>query len=265
MNKTVERTVRALEFIAASDVPVTMADVRKAVDLPKSTASEILNTLLDLGVLEYDNDRLGTLSAGLRYYEMSARFVGKNDLLALSGNCLSDLCRLSCKTACLFLLNQNELVLMEKVDSTGIAQPQINRLQRFSLPHCAAGHAVLAAGTPKRIRRLVGNEPFETGDDFPDGPITGYDALFEALAAAARRGYALHVGGSGGDLFSIAAPVLQSGGAPIAALGIVGFTGNIAEEPLDTLGKQAADSAMALSRKLGFTGNALYQKPELFE
>ncbi|QKJ86915.1 helix-turn-helix domain-containing protein [Paramixta manurensis] len=248
MNKTIERTVRILEFIAKSREPVTMAEVRNALDLPKSSASDIFNSLLDLAILRLDDSGYATLTAGARFYDISAGFIAKNDLISVSNEVCVGLAKETGKLVCLTLFNDNEMVLLEKISGSDIVQPQLNGLPKFSLSQSASGKAILAASSRRQIGQLL--------------PAPLDRELYPELMQVATDGYA--ISHELPDLSTIAAPVLQSSGEPLAAICIIDFDFRLDSAEQKRLGDKIAAAALTASRQIGFKGLRLCQDPQLF-
>ncbi|MFK3707227.1 IclR family transcriptional regulator [Raoultella sp. BIGb0138] len=248
MNKTIERTVQILEFIAKSREPVTMAEVRNALGLPKSSASDIFNSLLDLAILRLDDRGYATLTAGARFYDISAGFIAKNDLISVSNDVCVGLAKETGKLVCLSLFNDNEIVLLEKISGSDIVQPQLNGLPKFSLSQSASGKAILAASSRRQIRQLL--------------PGAQEADLYSELMQVSRDGYA--ISHELPDLSTIAAPVLQSIGDPLAAICIIDFDFRLDSEEQRRLGEKIAAAALTASRQIGFKGQSLFQDPQVF-
>lgn len=255
MNKTVERAILAIEYIAKSKQPVTMADVRNALGLPKSTASEIFNTLIDMDILRISNRDYATLSAGTRLYDISASFIGKNDLITVSSEAGVSLAKETGKMVCMSLFNGDEIVPFEKISGVEAMQPQLNNMPKFSLCDSASGKAILAASQRDALRGLLEKN---------GGP--GIEAkeqdIYAELARIAASGYA--VSHELPELCSIAAPVLQADGVPLVSLCIIDFTFRLDPAEQRRLGMKIETAALNASRQMGYKGQRLYQEPHGF-
>ncbi|QWA10279.1 helix-turn-helix domain-containing protein [Sodalis ligni] len=255
MNKTVERAILALEYIAKSKQPVTMADVRNALGLPKSTASEILNTLIDMDILKIGNQDYATLSAGTRLYEISASFIGKNDLITVSSEAGVALAKETGKMVCMSLFNGDEIVPFEKIGGVEPMQPQLNTMPKFSLRESASGKAILAASRQDRLQWLLDKNSAPGDEDRGAG-------IFAELAQVAASGYA--ISHELPELCSIAAPVLQADGVPLVSLCIIDFTFRLDAAEQRRLGNKIEVAALGASRQMGYKGLRLYQEPRNF-
>ncbi len=255
MNKTVARAVQVLQTLAAAASPMSMADVRRELDLPKSTASEILNTLLELGILAYDTKDRVSLGPGKAFFELSSAFANKNSLLSVARMRLS---RLVCdmgESAYLSAPSGGQMMILEKIDCPGKMRGGAYPGELSPMHASAAGKAVLALRSGEEIRDILGAEPFERCTDFT---LTGYAALLADLEAARRRRYSLERLERNGHAFAVAAPVRQADNQVIATVSLVGVDSQATERRIAEMGKAVHDAALEISRMMGFAGGELF-------
>ena len=79
MNKSVQRTVEILSYIAeqADQNGIGISQVSNTFGIPKSSASDILYSLYELGYLEFQNEQLKTFKLGNRAIRFGVMAVGQ--------------------------------------------------------------------------------------------------------------------------------------------------------------------------------------------
>ena len=65
INRTTERTVEILELIASTDRELSLSDVVKELEMPKTSAFDILETLVHLNMLYVKENGMKTYHIGV--------------------------------------------------------------------------------------------------------------------------------------------------------------------------------------------------------
>jgi IclR family KDG regulon transcriptional repressor len=143
-----------LESFTPRKQQLSLAELTKAIDAPKSSLYRILKTLCRVNYLRYDelNKRysLGTkvLSLGFSVLQnMELREVARPLLEAFSRDCN--------KTVNLAVLDKNEMVYIERVRVPSIRQFNISIGSRIPVWNTAMGKVVLANLDPARLNKIL--------------------------------------------------------------------------------------------------------------
>jgi len=153
-------------------------------------------------------------------------------------------------TAHLAILDGDQLVYVDKIDSPGMVKMNTWVGRRIDA-HCTAlGKALLAQLPAHRFDELYKYKALEqrTGRT-----ISSRDALKRELQRIRVRNYAVDDEECGIGVRCVGSTVFDRGGRAAAAIGVSGTTAQISRDKLESLGKLARVCARKLSKNLGFT------------
>ena len=217
--RSVDRAIDALEAVARSPVPLTLAQLAETLEAPKSTTLNIVRTLVGRRLLDFDGAsktyRIGYLLAGL------ASVVPQGgDLRSLAKPYLERLALDTREVVYLGVLEGNEFVFIEKIESS---QPirYIAQVGTRRPLHCTAGGKMCLAVQPDTyLQRYIAEVGLEK---YTAHTITTPAALRRNLQTIRRRGYAVSNGEFLEDLTGLSVPIRREGTqAPVGALVVAG-------------------------------------------
>lgn len=251
------RALRVLRFLATQMDPVPLDRIVHSVQIPRSTAYHLLNTMIEEGFVVHlaDEHRYGL---GVAAFEVGSGFTRQEPLARLARRPLAALVdRTGHGAHCAVLHGRDVLYVVEE---RAPGRPPLVTDVGVRLPAhlTATGRAVLAHLPPNQVRAL-----------FPDaaafverlglGPQTP-SALRVLLADTRQRGFAIERGEVSAGLVSVAAPVFDHNGHPVAGLALT-----FPEDSLDDATSGSAElvaladavraTAALLSRRLRGGGN----------
>lgn len=183
--QSLDRAFAILEAMADAGGVVALSRLADDTDLPLPTIHRIVRTLVELGYVRQQQNRLYSLGPRLiRLGETTSRMLGPGarrhmarvvDELGESVN--------------LAILDGDEIVYVGQV------QPQTNSMRMFTevgaraLPHCTAvGKAILASSSEEEVRSLVARTGMPRRTTHT---LTTPEALLGELERTRERGYAL--------------------------------------------------------------------------
>jgi DNA-binding IclR family transcriptional regulator len=255
MNKSAERVVDILGFVAQREKPCTMAEISAELRIPKSSAFEILYTLVEKEFLAIDNPDLKTFRLGLKLFEVGAAFLSKTNLHREARCFLEKMAACSGETVFLAVEDTGDVVYLDKIEGHASVRTFAVLGSRNSLYRTGLGKALLAAYPESRVRQLVGDGTLETRTPYS---IPDYKNLLAELKATRERGYAIDNRENEMDVFCVAAPIFDQGGNPIAAISIASLFSKADQARQRELGTLVTETALAISSRLGFVGTRLY-------
>lgn len=227
-----------LDALAAAPDGLGTGEVARAVGTNASTASRLLGTLAEAGLVE----RGERWRLGLRLVELGDAVLARLDVRALARPVLEALVAETGETATLSAPGEDAAVTVDFVTppSTTVS---LARLGRPSLPHATAAGKVLLA---------FGGVPIPRGlEPLTERTITEEDRLRAEVSRVRGRGWAEAVGEREPDLNALAAPVLDRHGALAAILGVQGPAARLTAERRRAVLPALLDEAGALSARLG--------------
>ncbi len=254
---SVARALALLDEVARSDSGLGVNELARRIGVNASTASRLLATLEDAGLVERSPG--GPYRLGLRLVALSDRVLGQLDVRERARPWLTWLVDETGETATLSVPGGGEAITVDFVPSSS-SVVSMARVGRPSVAHAtAAGKVMLAFGSsPPRglpARDLAAADP-RSGEltAFTDRTITDPDVLAAELEVVRTSGIAEAVGEREPDLNALAAPVIGRGGELVAILGLQGPATRLPADTRRGLRAPLRKAAGELGRSLGGPG-----------
>lgn len=242
--KTLLNANRALAIIAESSEPVPVAEIGLRLGLPRSSASRLMASLREGGLVEQD-PRTRRYGPGVLAWRLGSRFRPAgydSDLLTES---LAALSQATGFTSWMAVLDRTEIVLLRQHLGRTPSQFAVRLGQTLPAHATAIGKALLARLPDRTVERM-----FEVSLPKATPQTVGRRAdLIRDLHAVRRRGYALSrqeafpgVVSVGGSVFGAASTCPL--GLSLSFPGRLGDTGRVAElltEELQRIGSELGD------------------------
>lgn len=255
MNHSAIRVLMALELFAEADTPLTISDVSVRLQIPKTSAFDIVNILAERRYILRDNDRAKTYVIGPKAYQVGRAYLEKNDLYSLVHPSLVMMKEKIGETCYLAIEEGGSLFYLDKVESDSPIRASRAVGSRNFL-HCTGlGKAILAGYPPERVDKIVMQGlPYRT-----ENTITTAAELQEELERIRKRGYSIDNGEDNPYIRCVAAPIRNDRGEVIAAISIsmlsAAFTEKHSVEAVDIVCREA----LLLSHRIGYRGETLYR------
>ncbi len=241
-----------IEFISSRG-QATLSDVCKGLSLPKTSAYQIMNTLVERGYLLSSAEK-GVFTLSFRFLGLGNRVQAGLDLRTEAQPILERLMGDVRQTCHLGVLESHHAVYLAKAFYQG--SPVVNSWvgKRLNLQTTAMGRVLLAWRDEDEVRELLRHNP-----PIQKTPRTIIDPeeYIKTLGMVRLRGWAEENGENVTGLRCVAAPVRNISGNVIAAIGISGLSAEITDDKLPGFSARLMESADELSNRLGFAGNAL--------
>jgi DNA-binding IclR family transcriptional regulator len=254
---SVARATQLLEALAASETPLGVNELARRIGVNASTASRLLATLQDAGLVMRTDG--GPYQLGLRLVTLSERVLASLDVRAVARPLLTRLVAETGETATLSVPGESEAITVDFVPSPS-SVVSMARVGRPSVSHAtAAGKVMLAyAGGEAAGGRSLGRAGSVSLTPFTARTITDPTALADELDVVRGQGWAEAVGEREADLAALAAPAFGRHGELAAILGVQGPVSRLPvaarralREPLLVA---AADLTLALGGRVGERG-----------
>lgn len=210
-----ERVVRILEVFDYDTVAVSVGDIADRADLPLSTASRLVETLVGHGLLRRDARQ--RVRIGLRLWELASRASPTHGLREAAMPFLEDLHAVTGHHVQLGVLDNEEVLFIERLSAPGATVNFTRVASRLPL-HASSSGLVLLAHAPVSLQDKIVNGPLTR---FTDQAITDGKVLRAALAEIRRVGYAVCPGFLHPDTTGIAVPIRDAGDKVIATLSVI--------------------------------------------
>lgn len=256
MNLSVKRAITILEYLAKAERPKELAAISRDLAMNKSTVYRFLSTLAEAGYVRQEPDT-GRYALGSRITWLAAKFLEKMDIRQLARPILEDLARESGHTIHLAILDQDEVVYIDKIDGKQaliLAARVGSRTPAHSTPLGIAMLANLPESEWQRYVAEIGWKPHTLNT------IVDSEAFFDLLRQVRKQNYAIDAANQDG-IRCVATPVRDHTRKTIAALSISGCTVTLTLATLESFVPLAQKASLAISKRLGFNHLNEHQGP----
>jgi DNA-binding IclR family transcriptional regulator len=247
--RVLDRAIRILELLSDGK-PRTHLEVSEGIGLSPSTTFRLLATLCYYNYTKRD-EHSNQYSLGLACLELARAYQGSNDLRRVAIPELEALRDDIKETVHLCVLDQMEIVYLEKLSGLHAIGIMSSRIGGRSPAHCTGvGKVLLAYTKPEVVRGYFQEHGLAR---FTDTTITNLEALENELSAIRENGYGFDHGEHEHEVRCVATPIFDISGEAVAALSISGPRDRM--EPLHEnieLIEKAKQTARQISRQLGY-------------
>jgi IclR family transcriptional regulator, KDG regulon repressor len=246
--KTLQRAFTILNAFNDNDRILTLTEISKRTELPKSTVHRLLDMLDKQGVVIHESEGRGYC---LGYQLIHWGNLAQNclDIRTIALPILNDLSNSTSETSVLSVRHGYFGVWIEMVESTHPVRLSMRIGKPLSL-HAGASSKVLWAFLPDaEIEEIL-----ETIELTPvcSSTITDKKLMRQELAAIRSRGYATSIEETDAEAFGIAAPVYNHAAKLIAGIGIVAPLARLNQENMILHAEKVKKAGTDLSKMLGW-------------
>ena len=247
METTVVKGFHMLEALVRSEKPCGVTELATTCGLSKSNAHRLLRTLEDCGYVRQD-PLSRTYDATLRMWELGVRVFRRINLRAVAADHLQRLAEQTGESVHLSVLDNNEVLYIDKVDSMHAVRAFIGIGDRAPAYCTATGKAMLAFSPPRTVK-----EATRTMKRFT--PLTHVDhAVLDADLERIRvQGYSMTGGEWQAGVLGIAAPIRSFADIVVGGVGIAGPETRMRQADFDQQVTAVLATAAAISKSLGLS------------
>jgi DNA-binding IclR family transcriptional regulator len=250
--QTIERVSLILEMVGQNPQGMSIRDLSAGLKLPKGTVHRLLSSLAYVGYIRQDRETK-IYFLGLKLMALSAQLSNQLDFRKIAEPILRDLAEKTKQTAHMVILDRNEVVYIEKIET----QQQAGGLKMASQVgsrnpvHSSAVGKALLAYSPEEVREDFLKEaglPRRTANT-----ITDPDVFREHLKSVGRQGYAIDDEENEQGIRCLGAPIFDGSGRPVAAISVSGSVFQMTKKFVqDAVKKEVMAAGAEISRRLGF-------------
>jgi len=249
MVPALERGLAVLELVAKSRNGLTFSQVSQYFDFPKSSIHCLLVSLERLGYLQR-LESSGRFVAGMNLVRLATVASHAIALRQKAAPLLTELAQRTALTAHMAVLENNEALLVAKVEPSG-TRPVATWVGKRIDYHCTSlGKALIAWMSDEEIRSLVRERHMLRHNE---NTISTLARLKENLMATRAAGYAVDDEEEEIGIRCVGAPVLGISGRVEAAVSVSGTVEQIRLEDIPRMGGRLQEAAFEMSRRLGWT------------
>ncbi len=243
--QSLARGLQILDLFVNTRRSYSVTEVAQILDIDKSSASRLLGTMEHYGYITQATDTRG-YSLGKRMLTIGWQLTHSYALSETARPYLDALAHTTGEAAHIGVYTMGKALITDDIQpQTSILQVVGGAGRTITLHNTAIGKALIALGD------------FPLPDSLPQltpRTLTTYDALEQNLAKVRQSGCAIDDEENEPGVRCLAAPVFDSIGIVIAAVGISGPTVRITDARLDGLVQMVKDTAQRLSQELDYDG-----------
>ena len=250
--QTLERASLILDILGQSPQGISIRDLSDRIKLPKGTTHRLVSSLSYFGYVRQD-PRTKNYSLGFKLVELGNLLLSQLDLRREAEPILRDLAERTKETVHLVILDENEIVYLDKVelDQNPGGLRMASRIGTRNPAHsCAVGKVLLADLSEETLEQIVKERGLVKKTE---NTITDISDLKEHLKSVQKQGYAVDDEENERGIRCVAAPVFNDAGQAVAAISVSGPAFKVTKKVVqETMKKEVMEAASRISTKLGF-------------
>lgn len=241
----IEKGMIILEELAKSQNGLSVSELTRNLSLPKSSTYGLLLTLERMGYL-HRNENTGRYMFGMKIFTLANMAMNGLNLRKLASPYIRTLMKKTNLTVHMAILEQNEAVIIEKIESPYIPKVETWVGKRMGIHCTAAGKALISDWQEEDIDRLIHHGL----PRYNENTIVSPKKLKEELALVRKHGYSFDAEEETIGSRCIGAPIYNQTGRVVAAISLVGYKKQIYRETLDPLILSVKETAAKISQEL---------------
>lgn len=246
--KSVERAFQILESVSLAKNGVGITELSSSLRMYKSTIHRVLSTLVSAGYAEQDS-QTGRYKLGYKLVEVSSRLLNNLDVRREALPYLQELADETKEVVHLVVLDQGQVVYIEKVEGTETIRMH-SRVGTRAPVHCTGvGKAILAHLPQTNINEIlqVHGLPFHT-----PYTIATEEGLYQELQKIRQQGYAFDLEENEIGITCVAAPIWDHRKLVAASISVSAPTMRMQETRLQELAQFVKEIGLKISGRLGY-------------
>ena len=250
--QAIERGCSILDLLGKGKQTYSISDLASELDLPKPTVHRMLTTFCRFGYVNQD-EISKEYRLGFQLVELGQAVLDRIDVRKEAEPCLHRLAARVQETVHLAILDEHEIVYLEKVermdDPKGLRMASRVGMRIFA--HCCAVGKVLLAFLPdKRKTEILSEKGLPR---LTENTISDIERMLEHLTVVEQQGYAVDDEENEVGIRCVAAPVRNDRGKVIAGISISGPTVRMSLKRIHReLKTEVMKTAAEVSSKLGY-------------
>jgi DNA-binding IclR family transcriptional regulator len=250
--QSIEKVALILDRVGKNLQGVSIRDLSVDLKIPKGTIHRILTSLSYVGYIR-QHPETKNYFLGFKLMELAALLGNQLDLRKVAEPVLRDLANRTKLAANLVILDRNEIVFIDKVETqqpVGTLKMASRVGSRNPVHSCAVGKVLLCHMPEEEVDRILSEAglPRRTPTT-----ITSASRFKAHLKVVHSQGYGIDDEENEQGIRCLAAPVFDGRGNAVAAVSVAGPAFLVTPEALQgTIRKEVMAAAAEVSRRLGF-------------
>jgi IclR family transcriptional regulator, KDG regulon repressor len=250
---SVKRAFDILGLFLGGEQSVSVPQITKTLGMPRTTAHDLVNTLLESGYLERDGTLSNHFRLGLRAFELGSVYASRLDITEEGLHVARKITQACDETVQVAILDGTDAVFIIRVDSSR-ALRLVSEVGSRLYAHCTAvGKMLLSGLTDEELAMLYKGQHRLTS--MTTNSISTFTDLMKELTMIRERGYAYDNCESNEDAICVAAPIYNIASRMCAAISITVPVTRMKKSRKKSLLTMVQQGAEDLTRKMGGGSN----------
>jgi IclR family transcriptional regulator, KDG regulon repressor len=245
MNNTLLKGLAVLELLSRSDRALNLTQIGQELQMVKSNVHRLMQGLVETGFVVRD-ELAGTYVPSVKLWELGSAVLGKLNLRRHAEGQMQALMDATGESVHLSVLDGTEVVYVHKLDSADPIRAYTQIGGRVPAHCVATGKVQLAFGHGHALQAACASLRRHTSHTIIDRA-----AFVEDLGQVRSRGFAVNRGEWREAVWGIAAPIMDSCGFVIAAIGISGPASRFRDDVIGSWSDSVIGAASEISDALG--------------
>lgn len=247
MNRTVRRAFQVLKYVAKEEDGLTLTEITELLDCPKSSAFNIIQTLLNLDLLSESKANNKKYQLGPENYVLGMNYYKRLDLVDLFKEFLPGIGDKLHRNCFGGILEDDKVLYIYKYAGKGAKLATCDKGTKAELYCTGLGKVLLAYSSSDYQKKVIDNMTFIKKTE---RTISTKEQLYKELEEVRKKGYACDNREIEDHMICFAAPVFNFSGECVAAVSI----SDMYTESTDCefLGQQIRNVALEISKRIGY-------------
>ena len=246
--QSVDRALNIIEKLVQINKGVGVTELSNSLGLHKSTVHRLLATLNYRGYVSKDKQN-NNYKVGLKLFEIGSIVINNLDLRKEVKPYLEEMMEKTNETVHLGILDQNEVVYIDKVESPETIR-MYSKVGKRAPTHCTSlGKVLLAYSEEDIIKETIYNNEL---NKYTENTLVDPDELRKHLDIIKKCGYAKDNEEHEEGIRCISGPIFNYNGDVIAAFSIAGPNIRMTEEKIENLKGLVIDYSAKMSAAFGY-------------
>jgi len=247
--RAVDRALDILMCFTRQTPSLSMTQIADKIGMNKSTVHRLLGTLEKRHFLHRDADS-GQYQLGVHMLQMAHLALENNTIRKAATPFLKELASRSQETITLSILDGNEVIFLNVIESPQRVKLAASVGQRMPAFATAAGKAMLSRLDKSQVEKILD----QGMQRYTPHTVRTKAALLENIAVARRQGFAISMQEYEDGINAVAAPVLALDGSLMAAVTVAGPAYRFSREKMLEVGPAIIVIGEAIARQLDLGG-----------
>lgn len=258
--QSIERALLLLETLAQHSSGCSIKQLAELTGLNKSTIHRILHTLLTFGYVR-QNPQTDNYHLGFQILNLSNHLMDEFDIVSIAKPYLKKVCNETGLVIQLSIRNNTSAVFLDKVENPNQNVRMYSKIGRSIPLYCSSnGKALLAWNDSEEILRTANSITYQ---EFTKYTLSDKTAFLQEIHDVQKKGYAVDFFEHEITVCCAAAPIINSSGKTVAAIGFAGTFLQINAGNLSDYIQKIHNTAKNISAQLGSTSYPPQLDPEM--